>query len=104
MRSRAMQAVFILVLIAGLGLAAITQAQVAPGATPESQAKPEDHSNPAVDLSRKNVLILHGVSANVPIFELTDRGIRTVLEAGGIDTRNQFFEYLDLSRNPGPSN
>jgi len=102
MRSRAMQAVFILVLIAGLGLAAITQAQVAPGATPESQAKPEDHSNPAVDLSRKNVLILHGVSANVPIFELTDRGIRTVLEAGGIDTRNQFFEYLDLSRNPGP--
>jgi len=78
-----MQAVFILVLIAGLRLAAITQAQVAPGATPESQAKPEDHSNPAVDLSQKNVLVLHGLESNVPIFELTDRGIKTVLDSGG---------------------
>jgi len=83
MRLRALQSFFILVLIAGMGLAAITQAQVAPCATPESQAKPEDRSNPAVDLSQKNVLVLHGLESNVPIFELTDRGIKTVLDSGG---------------------
>jgi len=38
----------------------------------------------------------------VPIFELTDRGIKTVLDSGGVGIRNQFFEYLDLVRNPGP--
>ena len=101
MRLRALQSFFILVLIAGMGLAAITQAQVAPCATPESQAKPEDRSNPAVDLSQKNVLVLHGLESNVPIFELTDRGIKTVLDSGGVGNRNQFFEYLDLVRNPG---
>jgi hypothetical protein len=55
-----------------------------------------------VDLSQKNVLVLHGLESNVPIFELTDRGIKTVLDSGGVGIRNQFFEYLDLVRNPGP--
>jgi signal transduction histidine kinase/CheY-like chemotaxis protein len=50
----------------------------------------------------KNVLILHAFEANVPIFELTDRGLRAVLDAGGVGIRNQFFEYLDLARNPSP--
>jgi PAS domain S-box-containing protein len=57
----------------------------------------------SVDVSgTKNVLILHAFESNVPIFELTDRGIRTTLDAGGVGIRNQFFEYLDLARNPGP--
>ncbi len=46
-----------------------------------------------VDLIGKNVLILHAFEANVPIFGLTDRGLRTALDAGGVGIRNQFFEY-----------
>ncbi len=61
-----------------------------------AQAQPQ---NP---LSEKNVLILHALESNVPIFELTDRGLRAALDAGGVGIRNQFFEYLDLARNPGP--
>jgi PAS domain S-box-containing protein len=38
----------------------------------------------------------------LPIFELTDRGLREALDSGGVGIRNQFFEYLDLARNPGP--
>ncbi|MCU0595990.1 MAG: ATP-binding protein [Desulfobacterota bacterium] len=61
-----------------------------------AQAQPQ---NP---LSQKNVLILHALESNVPIFELTDRGLRAALDAGGVGIRNQFLEYLDLARNPGP--
>lgn len=56
---------------------------------------------PRNPLADKNVLILHAFESNVPIFELTDRGIRETLDAGGVSIRNQFFEYLDLGRNPG---
>jgi two-component system sensor kinase FixL len=59
-------------------------------------------SQPRVDLAGKNVLVLHALESNVPVFELTDRGLRSTLEAGGVPIRNQFFEYLDLARNPGP--
>ncbi len=50
----------------------------------------------------KNILVLHAFESNVPIFELIDRGIRKTLDDGGVGIRNQFFEYLDLARNPGP--
>ncbi|MDQ1335264.1 MAG: hypothetical protein QG552_2214 [Thermodesulfobacteriota bacterium] len=53
-------------------------------------------------LDGKNILVLHAFESNVPIFELTDRGIREALDSGGMSIRNQFFEYLDLARNPGP--
>jgi PAS domain S-box-containing protein len=53
-------------------------------------------------LEGKIVLVLHAFESNIPIFELTDRGLRTTLDAGGVGIRNQFFEYLDLARNPGP--
>ena len=53
-------------------------------------------------LQTKNVLVLHAFESNVPILELTDRGLREALESGGVGIRNQFFEYLDLTRNPGP--
>jgi PAS domain S-box-containing protein len=100
MRLRALQAFFVLAWIAGTGLAAIPQAQAASGIPPEPHAKTADHPAPADDVSHKNVLILHGVESNTPIFELTDRGIKRILETGGIGIRNQFFEYLDLIRNP----
>jgi hypothetical protein len=53
-------------------------------------------------LDAKTILVLHALESNVPIFELTDRGLRAALDAGGVSIRNQFFEYLDLARNPGP--
>ena len=53
-------------------------------------------------LETKNVLVLHAFESNVPILELTDRGLRAALDSGGVGIRNQFFEYLDLTRNPGP--
>jgi hypothetical protein len=57
---------------------------------------------PAADLARKNVLILNGVESHVPISESTSRGIRKVLDSGGVVDRNQFFDHLDLVRNPEP--
>ena len=53
-------------------------------------------------LAGKTVPVLHAFESNVPIFELTDRGLRETLDAGRVDIRSQFFEYLDLARNPGP--
>ena len=57
---------------------------------------------PQVDLSQKNILILHSYEANTPVFVQTDRGLSTALEFGGIPSLNQFFESLDLRRNPAP--
>jgi PAS domain S-box-containing protein len=58
-------------------------------------------TQPRDPLTGKNVLVLHAFESNVPVFELADRGIRAALDAGGVGIRNQFFEYLDLARNPG---
>jgi len=57
-------------------------------------------TQPRDPLTGKNVLVLHAFESNVPVFELADRGIRAALDAGGVGIRNQFFEYLDLARNP----
>ena len=91
-----------LVLTAGMAFIGTAAAQVASGAAPGSPSQAAALTTPAADLSHKNVLVLHGLESNVPIFELTDRGIKTVLDSGGVGNRNQFFEYLDLVRNPGP--
>ena len=32
----------------------------------------------------------------------TDHGLSVVLQSGGIPIRNQFYEHLDLRRNPSP--
>ena len=102
MRSWPRQSVFVLVLISGMGLSTTSRGQIAPDAAPKSETQAASRPTSEVDLSRKNVLILHGLESNAPISELTDRGIKTVLESAGVGTRNQFFEYLDLVRNPGP--
>ena len=83
MRLRALQTVFIIVLTAGMTFIDIAPAQIAPGVQPESQGQAAVRPTPAVDLSHKNVLVLHGLESNLPIFELTDRGIKTVLDSGG---------------------
>lgn len=59
-------------------------------------------SQPQVDLSGKNVLILHAFERTTPTNEATDQGLRESLDAGGISSKNQFFEYLELVRTPGP--
>ena len=53
-------------------------------------------------LETKNILVLHAFEANVPVFVGTDKGLSTTLESGGISGLNQFFESLDLRRNPSP--
>ena len=54
-----------------------------------------------VDLTGKNVLVVHFGEANVPIFLKTDKGLSATLESGGISSLNQFFESLNLRLNPG---
>jgi PAS domain S-box-containing protein len=102
MRFRPQRSVIVLVLSAGIILAATSLAQIAHDASPDSETRAASPPTPEVGLSRKNVLILHGLESNVHNNVLTDRGIQTVLESGGVSTRNQFFEFLDLARNPGP--
>lgn len=55
-------------------------------------------------LENKNVLILNAFESNVPAFEKTNQGLSAALQSGGIGIRNQFYEHLDLVRNPGPEN
>jgi PAS domain S-box-containing protein len=55
-----------------------------------------------VNLTVKNILILHSFERTTPANEKTDLGLRDSLDSGGIGTKNQFFEYLDLLPNPGP--
>ena len=54
------------------------------------------------NLAGKNVLVLHSDEANAPVFLETDKGLSDTLQSGGISSLNQFFESLDLRRNPGP--
>ena len=58
-------------------------------------------TKPQSALAEKSVLALHAFEANMPIFEMTDRGLRAALRSGGIGIGNQFYQYLDLRRNPG---
>ncbi|MCE5283672.1 MAG: PAS domain S-box protein [Deltaproteobacteria bacterium] len=59
-------------------------------------------SQPPADLTGKNVLILHSYEVNTPVFVRTDSGLSTALQSGGVPSLNQFYESLDLRRNPGP--
>jgi hypothetical protein len=59
-------------------------------------------TKPQVDLSGKNVLILHSYETNTPVFMRADSGLSPTLESGGIPSLNQFYESLDLRRNRGP--
>jgi len=59
---------------------------------------------PQNPLQHKNVLILNAFESNIPAFENTNRGLSAALQTGGIGIRNQFYEHLDLVRNPGPEN
>jgi len=61
-----------------------------------AQTQPQD------PLSGKNVLILHSHEANAPVFLGTEKGLSNALQSDGIPSLNQFFESLDLRRNPGP--
>ena len=52
------------------------------------------------DLTSKKVLILHSYEVNTPVFVRTDSGLSAQLQSGGIPSLNQFYESLDLRRNP----
>ena len=102
MRLRALQAVFILVLTAGMSPAGIAQTQAAPGAAPESQGQTAVRSTTAVDLARKNVLILHSFAYAQPAYAIIDAKLAAAFVAAGLDFNNLHFEFMDLARNPGP--
>jgi PAS domain S-box-containing protein len=59
-------------------------------------------AQPQPPLEAKKILILHSHEADAPVFLDTDKGILTTLQSGGIPSLNQFFESLDLRRNPDP--
>lgn len=102
MRFRVFHVSFIIVLIAGLILAANTSPRIAIAAVDESRDRAPAPEAPAVALSGKNVLVLHTFNANMPLNIKTDQGIRATLETAGMGIEQQFFEYLDLARNPNP--
>jgi two-component system sensor kinase FixL len=59
-------------------------------------------SQTPADLAGKNVLVLHSYEGTAPVFLKTDVGLVKTFQSGGISSLNQFFESLDLRRNPGP--
>ena len=59
-------------------------------------------TKPQVDLTGKNVLILHTLESSTPLSLETNRGLLDTLRIGGIPGANLFFESMDLRRNPGP--
>ena len=59
------------------------------------------HAQSQSGLAGKRVLILHSHEANAPVFLGTDKGLSDTLRFGGISNLNQFFDSLDLRRNPG---
>jgi PAS domain S-box-containing protein len=52
-------------------------------------------------LQNKNVLVLHSVESTAPFSIKTDKALYAALESGGISIRKQFYEFMDLRRNPG---
>jgi PAS domain S-box-containing protein len=53
------------------------------------------------EMAARTILVLHAFESNLPIFLGTDKGITETLQFGGISSVNQFFEFLELRRNPG---
>ncbi|HSB80731.1 MAG TPA: PAS domain S-box protein, partial [Candidatus Methylomirabilis sp.] len=50
----------------------------------------------------KHILVLHAHESNAPLFQDTDKALARTLQSGGMPLLNQFFESLDLRRNPDP--
>jgi hypothetical protein len=60
------------------------------------------HAQPQTELAARNILVLHAYEGQAPVFLETDKGVSDTLQSGGISSLNQFFESLELRRNPGP--
>lgn len=102
MCSRSLQKLLSFVLIAGIILAIKTSPKIASGTEPQSRDQAQVPEVSAVDLSGKSVLVLHTFQANMPLDIKADQAIRVTLESAGVGVKQQFFEYLDLARNPDP--
>ena len=59
-------------------------------------------TQPQTELAARNILVLHAYEGRAPVFLETDKGVSDTLQSGGISSLNQFFESLELRRNPGP--
>lgn len=102
MRLRSLQTFFISMLVAGTCFAAGTSSRVAFAEALAFRDRAVVSEAPVTDLCEKNVLVLHTFQANMPLNIKADRGIREELETVGLGINHQFFEYLDLARNPSP--
>ncbi|HTX55261.1 MAG TPA: ATP-binding protein [Candidatus Baltobacteraceae bacterium] len=58
---------------------------------------------PPQPMLNKRILVLHAFESQAPVFAQTDAGLSKALLAGGVPLENQFFESLDLRRNPSPA-
>jgi len=56
---------------------------------------------PQVDLSKKNVLILHSFGYAQPAYKIIDASLQEAFVWSGLDFNNLYFEFLDLARNSG---
>jgi PAS domain S-box-containing protein len=63
-------------------------------------ASAQAQAQPQVDLSGKNVLVLHTLESSTPLTLATNRGL--LLDALRIGGVNLFFESMDWRRNPDP--
>jgi hypothetical protein len=52
-------------------------------------------------LINMKVLILHALESTTPFSIRTDKALSAALEFAGISIRKQFYEFIDLRRNPG---
>jgi hypothetical protein len=58
-------------------------------------------AQPQRGLEAKKVLVLQSLTTSAPLYTDTNAGLVPTLESGGVPRANQFFESLDLGRNPG---
>ena len=65
-----------------------------------SQAPARTQPRTVALTGQENILVLHTFQSNFPAYVKTDQGITSSLRSGGVDLEHQFFEYLDLTRNP----
>lgn len=76
----------------------ILVAVVAGGGPARAQPQPQE------SVEGKNVLVLNALESDIPVFLEINQGFSAALQAAGIGIRNQFYEHLELRRNPGPEN
>src|SRR5512143_2866006 len=83
-----------------MSLAGTAEAQAATGAALELQRQQAARPTPSVDLSRKNVLVLHSFHYHLPSYVAIDASLTKAFVSNGLNFNTIYFEFMDLARNP----